>query len=341
MQPLDDEALSMAFPWSSKTIRSRRKALTTFCCGCGQREDTLDQPLRYCSKCQVASYCSKECQKSDWPEHKPICGTAGIPKLIKSLMANPDLLVPLGGCFILAFDLIDRARCSEPLVARLDVALEPSDIFNCAEIFLGLGGGTLASGSGSKKAGKGKNYNGMLQVNAFTPITNPKRITDSHRVVWQRERAKADAAGSRANEVVLLDIFHADGQMSMTVPMQLSPGLKDLVAEWKADGFAKPTDVDPTGKTTRDPCTIQTSIQILNAYIRADRKNKMLLRAQMRPADLQVIRDAATDPKTTPAIMLLTKISREPIYQPMYQVFVEARMAATGVAPSIPVLNLL
>lgn len=197
------------------------------------------------------------------PEHKPICGAAGIPKLIKSLIANPDLLVPLGGCFILAFDLINRARCSEPLVARLDVALEPSDIFNCAEIFLGLGEGTLASGSGSKKAGKGKNYDGMLQVNAFTPITNPKRITDSHRVVWQRERAKADAAGYSANEVVLMDIFHADGQMSMTIPMQLSPGLKDLVAEWKADGFAKPTDADPTGKTTRDPCTVETSIQYL------------------------------------------------------------------------------
>jgi hypothetical protein len=178
-------------------------------------------------------------------------------------MANPDLLVQLGGCFILAFDLIDRARCSEPLVARLDVALEPSDIFNLAEIFLGLGEGTLASGSGSKKAGRGKNYDGMLQVSAFTPITNPKQITDSHRVVWQRERAKADAAGYRANEVVLMDIFHADGQMSMTIPMQLSPGLKDLVAAWKADGFAKPTDADPTGKTTRDPCTIQTSIQYL------------------------------------------------------------------------------
>jgi hypothetical protein len=67
----------------------------------------------------------------------------------------------------------------------------------------------------------------------------------------------------------------------------------------------------------------------------------MLLRAQMRPTDIQVIRDAATDPKTAPAIMLLTKISREPIYQPMYQVFVEARTAATGVAPSIPVLNFL
>ncbi|KAJ7886472.1 hypothetical protein B0H14DRAFT_3730740, partial [Mycena olivaceomarginata] len=185
------------------------------------------------------------------PEHKPICGAAGIPKLIKTLMANPDLLMPLGECFIIAFDLINRARCSEPLVARLDVAVEPSDIFNCAEIFLGLGEGTLRSGS--KKAGKGKNYDGMLQVNTFTPITNPKPITDSHRVVWRRERATADAAGFRANEVVLMDIFHADGQMSMTIPMQISAGLKELVAEWITDGLAKPTDVDPTGKTTRDP----------------------------------------------------------------------------------------
>ncbi|KAJ7241786.1 hypothetical protein C8J57DRAFT_1368668 [Mycena rebaudengoi] len=274
MPPLDDEAVSMAFPWSSKTIRSRRKTLSTFCCGCGQREGDLARPLRYCSKCQVASYCSKECQKSDWPEHKPICGAAGIPKLIKTLMANPDLLMPLGGCFILAFDLINRARCSEPLVARLDVA-----------------------------------------VNAFTPIINPKRITDCHRVVWQREFARADASGFHANE--------------------------ELVAEWITDGFAKPTDADPTGKTTRDPCTIHTSIQILNAYIKADKKNKMLLRAQMRPADIQVIRKAATDPETVPAIMLLTKIAREPIYRPMYQVFVEGRKAATGVAPSIPALNLL
>jgi hypothetical protein len=92
-------------------------------------------------------------------------------------------------------------------------------------------------------------------VNAFTPITNPKPITDSHRVVWRRERATADAAGFRANEVVLMDIFHADGQMSMTIPMQISAGLKELVAEWITDGFAKPTDVDPTGKMTRDPCT--------------------------------------------------------------------------------------
>lgn len=26
-----------------------------------------------CSKCDKTKYCSKECQKSDWPEHKKIC----------------------------------------------------------------------------------------------------------------------------------------------------------------------------------------------------------------------------------------------------------------------------
>ncbi|KAJ7199121.1 hypothetical protein GGX14DRAFT_662088 [Mycena pura] len=364
MPPLDNflndsEAVSMAsgIPWSSKTIRSRRKAFSTVCCGCGQTEGDLGQPLRYCSKCQIASYCSKECQKSDWPEHKPACGAAGIPKLIKSLLANPDLLVPLGGCFILAFDLINRARSSEPLLAHLDVAVEPSDIFNCAEIFLGLGEGML--GSDRKKTGKDKKYDGMLQVNAFTPITNPKRISDNHRMLWQRERAKADAAGLHTLEIVMVDIFHADGQMAISIPLQISAELKKMVALWIKDGFAKPTDADPTGKTTRDPCTIHTCIQylffddsslflidihshrILNAYIRADHKNKMLLRAQMRPTDIEVIREAATDPKTVPAIMLLTKIAREPIYKPMYDVFVETRKAATGVAPSIPALNLL
>lgn len=28
----------------------------------------------YCSKCQQVYYCSKECQKTDWNEHKHICG---------------------------------------------------------------------------------------------------------------------------------------------------------------------------------------------------------------------------------------------------------------------------
>eukprot|EP00984_Skeletonema_dohrnii_P011225 scaffold4462_cov119-Skeletonema_dohrnii-CCMP3373.AAC.8 len=28
----------------------------------------------YCSRCRSVTYCSRECQKADWAEHKPVCG---------------------------------------------------------------------------------------------------------------------------------------------------------------------------------------------------------------------------------------------------------------------------
>ena len=42
-------------------------------CGyCGKSDGTL----KSCSKCRLASYCSKECQTAAWPEHKKECRTA-------------------------------------------------------------------------------------------------------------------------------------------------------------------------------------------------------------------------------------------------------------------------
>ncbi|KAL1718149.1 hypothetical protein EV715DRAFT_201727 [Schizophyllum commune] len=42
--------------------------------------------LRKCSKCQLAWYCSRDCQKADWPEHRKTC---------KDHFANNDSLDPL------------------------------------------------------------------------------------------------------------------------------------------------------------------------------------------------------------------------------------------------------
>jgi len=38
------------------------------------RCNARDQALHRCSRCLKATYCSKECQKKDWPVHKLYCG---------------------------------------------------------------------------------------------------------------------------------------------------------------------------------------------------------------------------------------------------------------------------
>lgn len=45
---------------------------STQCSNCG-REGTEDTPLRVCARCGMASYCSVECQKAAYKEHKEFC----------------------------------------------------------------------------------------------------------------------------------------------------------------------------------------------------------------------------------------------------------------------------
>jgi hypothetical protein len=39
-------------------------------------ENGRERPLALCSRCGWAAYCSQECQRADWKEHKKLCGSA-------------------------------------------------------------------------------------------------------------------------------------------------------------------------------------------------------------------------------------------------------------------------
>eukprot|EP00245_Coleochaete_scutata_P013474 TRINITY_DN548_c0_g2_i1.p1 TRINITY_DN548_c0_g2~~TRINITY_DN548_c0_g2_i1.p1 ORF type:complete len:339 (+),score=53.48 TRINITY_DN548_c0_g2_i1:105-1121(+) len=43
------------------------------CFNCGETNRPSGKPLLACSECRLAYYCSKECQRGDWKEHKEAC----------------------------------------------------------------------------------------------------------------------------------------------------------------------------------------------------------------------------------------------------------------------------
>ena len=54
---------------------SASKGQVNECRWCEKSADELDEPLRTCSQCHEAKYCSPKCQKSHWKaEHKYTCG---------------------------------------------------------------------------------------------------------------------------------------------------------------------------------------------------------------------------------------------------------------------------
>jgi hypothetical protein len=48
----------------------------TACCACCQKQGTADVKLLACSRCLKTYYCSAECSKQDWKQHKQTCAAA-------------------------------------------------------------------------------------------------------------------------------------------------------------------------------------------------------------------------------------------------------------------------
>ncbi|KAF7373117.1 hypothetical protein MSAN_00519500 [Mycena sanguinolenta] len=305
-----------------ETIRNRRKGHVSFCWVCLKTDTDVGRTLRRCGKCHLLSYCSKECQKKHWPEHKQECGKDDvpkfIPKLVKTLLANPLLCLQLQSCFVLAFDLIHRARRDEMLLAQLDVAVEPSNLTDFADIFLG---------QGSPK----KEVPGMLQLNKFVPAKDVGSLSDLDPHVrhmhgfWRSEFALAESEGVYPCAVGMLAVSHPESELSFTVPLRILPSRRDFAHIWISGGLLFPSGVP--GETIRVPYTVENCLQYINAHIRADTANQMLLRAVMRPFDIQLIRNAGMNFSPL-AATVLAKMEREHVYKALWETYLERLKAA-------------
>lgn len=57
----------------TKLKKSAHSTFMTECANCNTNTTKDGKPLQRCSRCKGVYYCSRECQTSHWPKHKPNC----------------------------------------------------------------------------------------------------------------------------------------------------------------------------------------------------------------------------------------------------------------------------
>ncbi|KAJ6632099.1 hypothetical protein B0H10DRAFT_2426955 [Mycena sp. CBHHK59/15] len=285
----DNESNFKALAISPKNIRTTRSAIYTACTNCFKNDG--DEPglkLSRCGKCKGVWYCSKECQTKHWPQHKLSCSAvdgSGIRKLVENFYSNRLLNTYLQACFILHFDLLRRPQLDKPFMARLDIGIEPADMPDFFNIFIG------------QPLGAGK-IKGMVQVNAFTPLTPAAmaELTPMRKEIWRQARESANKMGYGGDSVGLVEMGSGESEQTITCPVHIHQPAMELVRAsppWEMKSAI-------TGVVTEAPFNIETCMEFMNTHIRADKKNQLLLRTEMRPSDIQIIRDAGADANSLP-----------------------------------------
>ncbi|KAJ7502694.1 hypothetical protein B0H11DRAFT_646961 [Mycena galericulata] len=304
----DVEKYHKSFGTSSKDIRDRRNRVKLSCPVCFKCEGP-EFKLRLCAKCNHVRYCSKECQKKDWPLHKTSCSnvnaSVNVGKIAEILHASSFLNTNLQCCFVLAFDLINQPRLNKPFVARLDLGVEPTEIIKFSEVYTGRHTDSPIPG--------------MVQLNAFKPIPD-SAIQEDWKLIWRQTKEAAESAGFPDATVCILLVSKSSGLFSI-FPYILHPSVFDLVRRTPTLTCTSAL----TGKVTEMPFDLGGCLEMMNKHIRADNKDRLSLRTEMTAADIITIRDAALGnvQPTRPADqwahfaakILKEKMAREALYK--------------------------
>lgn len=202
--------------------------------------------------------------------------------------------------------LLDNPRIGfdVPFVARVDIAIEPSDILDFIALYLG------------ENIDEEK-LQGMVQVNAITSC-HPSllSLTPQRPQIWREERAKYNAEGFAKDPVGLIDFV--DGttyakdsfQHAVTSGLHIPADVMDLAR--KRENFVRVSAI--TGTRFKQPISAVTCMEYINVHIREDTRNQLRLRTEMTEKEKEIIRAAGRNEDAFPVRILKEKMQRECMY---------------------------
>ncbi|KAG1727510.1 hypothetical protein EDB19DRAFT_195868 [Suillus lakei] len=290
---------------SSKYLKARSKEMTLCCSQCKMR---MEKP-RKCSKCKSVWYCSEKCQKKDWPTHKPTCHEVerSPEKFIRMFTVNPLLMGYLEVAIALDCGLLDNPRVGidEPFIARVDMAIEPSNMRD----FIGL--------YSNVKGAVGKKVQGMLQVNFISPWNPSMKGVETPAPArfhqWRKARARIDAEGFAKSPVGIIDFVDANcAEFGNTISVDVHIPTTVLDMARKREPFERIFAI--TFAKSQQPMSAMACLEYINVHIRSDTQNQLRLRTEMTEQEKEVVRAAGRNEDTLTACILNQKMNRELMY---------------------------
>ncbi|KIK81444.1 hypothetical protein PAXRUDRAFT_832866 [Paxillus rubicundulus Ve08.2h10] len=289
-----------------EVIKTYKSATRVACTKCG----TILDKILTCQRCKSVWYCSKQCQKNDWSRHKPICTpverSSGILKLIENILANALLYNMIALCTTIDLDLPNDKRgvgFDIPFMVRVDVSMEPSDVFDFVKLFL-------------TKEPVNSKLEGMIQINrchSYLPGHSDRApFPPEHMAMWKQARAQTTATKEFSDHLVGMVefVYNINDSHSVLTVFRISPGILEVNLR---EPFFFISGI--TGARVEKPVNIETCMESMNTHIRADKQNQLQLRAEMTEADIAIIRDAADKENNKEAVRLLReKVAREGLY---------------------------
>ncbi|KAF8139435.1 hypothetical protein K438DRAFT_1785668 [Mycena galopus ATCC 62051] len=108
-----------------------------------------------------------------------------------------------------------------------------------------------------------------------------------------------------------MEIANGENRQTFTLPVIIGSPILSLVKEGAPWKMVYPEN----GEVIETLMTIHSSMEFLNEHIRADMNNQLLLRTEMRPSDIKLIRDVRAGSDSPPVKSLRAKMAREEIYR--------------------------